>query len=169
MKSKALVFGSLLFVLGTISFGTGSQEFRTCFLPYEDCRARLIDFLSAAEASIDIAIYHLKDPSVLETLAKKSEEGVKVRIVLDTEKATKRAQQIEKLEKHGVHLRYGVQEGNMHNKFALVDGEDLEVGSMNYTKNSFQKNQENSIFTTNPVLVSQYQSYFERLWDSSEK
>jgi phosphatidylserine/phosphatidylglycerophosphate/cardiolipin synthase-like enzyme len=49
-----------------------------------------------------------------------------------------------------VNLRFGhTSEGIMHNKFVIVDGKMIEIGSFNYTNHASKANQGRIRFTSN--------------------
>lgn len=57
--------------------------------------------------------------------------------------------------------RYAIQ----HSKFALIDGETVQTGSLNYTQSAFMRNAENVVVIRGERAVSlAYQQEFELLW-----
>jgi phosphatidylserine/phosphatidylglycerophosphate/cardiolipin synthase-like enzyme len=53
---------------------------------------------------------------------------------------------------------------HMHHKFAIVDGATLLTGSLNWTVQAVQSNQENVIITDDAALVHAFAGCFAQLW-----
>lgn len=57
----------------------------------------------------------------------------------------------------------------MHNKFCLFDGSLVITGSYNWTYSAETRNAENVILTDDHSVCQDYNDYFTRLWDGSQK
>lgn len=166
-----------------------------CFSPEEGCDFKLANFIRAAKNSIDIAIYYINRPLILDAIIdKQNGKKVKIRVIVnsqqrpkveDTVTATdthtniapptttgtpKPEHPIHVLQKNGVNIvfRSGKNKGIMHNKFTIVDGKMVETGSFNYTLNASERNRENQIYISNPIVVKKYQKEFEKMWNEKE-
>jgi len=62
-----------------------------------------------------------------------------------------------------VKIRIGKGRGIMHNKFAVIDEKEVITGSYNWTNNAEENNYENAVFITDPEIVKQFSSEFDRL------
>lgn len=58
--------------------------------------------------------------------------------------------------------------GQMHNKFAVLDGSLLINGAFNWTATAEDKNAENTIFTAEPYYVQAYAGEFDRLFAAAK-
>ena len=54
----------------------------------------------------------------------------------------------------------------MHMKAAVIDGETLVLGSMNWTRAGEDTNDENTLIVRSRGHSAMFQEYFDRLWDS---
>jgi phosphatidylserine/phosphatidylglycerophosphate/cardiolipin synthase-like enzyme len=52
----------------------------------------------------------------------------------------------------------------MHNKFVVIDGKILMTGSVNYTGNGFDENNENMVVISGIKISQKYQTQFLKLW-----
>lgn len=52
----------------------------------------------------------------------------------------------------------------MHHKFAVMDGQLLITGSLNWTLTAVQSNMENILVTEEPDLVQPFIKEFNKLW-----
>jgi phosphatidylserine/phosphatidylglycerophosphate/cardiolipin synthase-like enzyme len=91
-----------------------------------------------------------------------------VRIVVDRKQAKGKNSSVPLLIKAGAQVRFGKQRGIMHNKFTIVDGKMVQLGSFNYTHHASKANNENQIYLANPKIVERFQKRFERIWSKAD-
>jgi len=169
MKNQFQVFGTFLFLASVSLFAMRASgadpSFDTCFSPTEQCDVKLSLFLRKAKKSLDVAIYAINLPGTTEALISTSKH-LKVRVVVDRVQSKGKKSTVPELVAAGVQVRYGVQKGSgiMHNKFSIVDGAEVELGSFNYTEHAASVNHENQFYTDASIVVARYQAYFEELW-----
>lgn len=146
----------------------GAKDPETCFSPDESCDAKLVNFVGGAKQSIDMAIYDINLDQLVHQLAVQSKK-LKVRIVVDRRQSKGSHSLVSTLIKAGVEVRYGHQKGIMHNKFVIIDGKNLELGSFNYTNHATKANQENQLYLFSAPVVARYQERFEKIWESGQR
>lgn len=137
-----------------------------CFAPDEPCDLKLKQFADAAEKSIDMAIYDINLDELVHVVLLKSKK-IPVRVIVDQRQAKGSHSLVETLIKGGVQVRYGRQRGIMHDKFVVIDGKGLELGSFNYTNHAATANQENQLYLFSPKVVERYKERFEKMWSSA--
>lgn len=142
----------------------------------EDVAAVVIAFIESANQSLEVAIYDFEareGPTavIADALESALARGVAVRVVFNEEAsphpADARPMQgtpdtIDGLE---VPTR-GIdgQDGLMHHKYMIRDAQTVWTGSMNWTADSFRR-QENVLLTVDSTeLAADYVTNFERLW-----
>lgn len=120
-----------------------------------------------AEKTIDAAVFDVRLPSLVDSLVRAAQRGVKVRMVVDYQ-ANKDAKDftdaIDKLDKGGVQVTRDHRSALMHNKFAVIDNHLLWTGSMNFTPNDAYRNNNNMLRLDNAALAANYTQIFERLF-----
>jgi len=114
---------------------------------------RIGDFIRSAKVSVDINIYELSEPAIYEPLIEMHKRGVKVRMVGDGDNVHYAGYQA--LIKANVPMNIAPSSHIMHNKFVIVDGERLTMGSMNYTPNA-RNNNENVLFINHEGIAKYY-------------
>jgi mitochondrial cardiolipin hydrolase len=139
------------------------KDEETCFSPDEPCDVKLLKFIDSAKVSIDVAIFDINLPDLVDHLLDKAHK-IPVRIVVDKRQAKGEHSGVQKLVKGGASVRFGTQRGIMHNKFVIVDGKMVEIGSFNYTRNASKNNEENQIYLGKPPVVERYQKRFDKIW-----
>jgi len=159
-------------ILGSISFTQSAkasdhsivQNLETCFSPEGHCDKKLIEVMSSAKKTLDVAIYEIEHGGIGSAITAAKNRGVTVRVVADKRESLKKKSQVPVLLKAKVPLKIANVKGIMHNKFCIVDGVILETGSFNYKKNASEANAENQIYITDPGTVKKYQDVFNQLW-----
>ena len=139
---------------------------------------RVVPYLDQAKDFIDILMYEWKWYShekaggvsnVNYALIAASRRGVKIRCLLNAESmghAITRinARTINFLRPYGIECKFGQVGVVTHGKMVLIDKRVLVVGSHNFTKCAFTRNQEVSIIVDGVDEVKPYQAYFDTLW-----
>lgn len=147
----------------------GKTNSDNAFSPHQGATALVVNTLNEAKESICLAAYSFTSQPVADALIAAHERGVEVRIVLD------KSQEIASHSLYGLMLAKGVPTrvnrhyAIMHNKFAVVDGHTLQLGSFNYTKAAEEKNAENVlVIRKNQRVIASYSAQCEKLWKEGE-
>ena len=135
-------------------FRNGDLEIYT--LPSAAALKRLIETIDTAKSSIDLALFTLSHPSLLDALERAEKRGLCVRVIFDSSGAFRSKQLTRRWIWRGGAL--------MHHKFALFDGETVAFGSANWTKSAFEKNDDILAFMPAPTKAKEL---FERLLQKS--
>lgn len=174
LRSAPLVLVALLAALP-------ASADRVKYLPEpKTAYAAFVSTIAAARSSIDLAtfIFEPCEPSVqvlLETLAARARDGVRVRLLLDnvTQKSAPKNAMLAYLREAGAEIRfYNPYELNMrmHIKFLVVDGRRLVTGGRNLSDRYFAYSSELN-YIDRDVLVegaaaARAVDSFEELWTS---
>ena len=142
---------------------------QTCFSPDENCDQVIIDYMKTATKTLDMAIFSMTHNGIRDALLDAKSRGVKIRIVADFSQSQEKTTLLPTLVADGFNVRYGSQEGIMHNKFTIVDGQWIETGSYNYTYKASKYNTENQIYLNEAAVVSRYKADFEKIWSTGTK
>ena len=127
----------------------------------------VVPLLAKAEKNIDIAVFFLTHKGVAKELIAAKERGVKVRVILDATAAGNGYTKHEVLRAAGIPVKIENWGGKMHAKSAVIDGDTVITGSMNWTSAGEGGNDENTlIFQGNAKMAAQYQAWFDALWAS---
>ena len=124
----------------------------------------LIERIDHASSSIKIAIFTLTHPQIIASLIAAKQRGVKVEIAVDyftARGASKKS--IEQLKPSGIAIYLSQGRQLLHHKWALIDDEALAMGSANWTKAAFARNQD-FILMLYPLNANQ-KKYMQQLWE----
>ena len=152
------------FICSKVLFGAEViHDQEVCFSPFGRCDEKLTAYILSATRSIDVAIYDLTLKAVAMALSVQSKK-IPVRIIVDHNQSKNKSSLVSSLIRDGISVRYGKQSGIFHNKFTVVDSKLLETGSFDYTGRASERNNENQVYLTSPIVVEQYVKHFEELW-----
>jgi phosphatidylserine/phosphatidylglycerophosphate/cardiolipin synthase-like enzyme len=124
-------------------FQLGNQTLELWMLPFKGSAPlqRMVDIISQAQKSIDISIFTLTHPKILNALIQAKKRGVHLRVFLDltsAKGASSKATQLLADQKVPIFISQGLQ--LLHHKMMLVDKKLFVLGSANWTKSAFEKN-----------------------------
>jgi phosphatidylserine/phosphatidylglycerophosphate/cardiolipin synthase-like enzyme len=125
--------------------------------------------IDGAACSVDLSVYLLSEPQIIEHLGQAAERGVRVRVMLEEypfgggggqveTRATLEALRIE-VRWSGTRLRFS------HAKYMVVDSAVAVVMNQNLTTSAFTSNREFAVITTERAEVEQAQEVFDRDWE----
>jgi phosphatidylserine/phosphatidylglycerophosphate/cardiolipin synthase-like enzyme len=118
----------------------------------------LIGLIDSAQQSLDIAVYHLTLPAVMEALYRACGRGVRVRLVTESEQS--RPNRLPGC----VELRLDRNGRAMHDKFMIVDGQTVWTGSANWTANSFYYDANDALIMKNMAIAGAYETEFKEMF-----
>jgi phosphatidylserine/phosphatidylglycerophosphate/cardiolipin synthase-like enzyme len=138
--------------------------------PSDPIGETVAQYISQAKNTLDIAAYELNNRAIAEAIGQAKSRGVQIRVV--TEHSNRQKAPLQELEHQGIPVEDDGAEnkGLMHDKFLIIDGQVLGMGSMNLTRNCTQRNNNNFVFwdsRQDPAiaqLIDNYQIEFEQLW-----
>ena len=132
----------------------------------------LIREIDAAACTVDLSVYLLSDPLVIDGLARASDRGVEVRVMLEEHPYGGGGNQDDirdELIAHGIEVRWsGSQLRFSHAKFLVIDAAVAVIMNQNLTPSAFTSNREFAVMTTIPEVVLQAQEVFDRDWDHED-
>lgn len=139
---------------------------------------KVIPLIDAAQNKIEILMYEWKwyghesaggVQKLNLALVAAARRGVKIRALLNIESMghaiTKiNGRTLSFLQQYGIEAKMGQFGGVIHAKMMLIDDDYLILGSHNYTKSAFSRNQEASIIVKGRTEIKPYIDYFKDIW-----
>ena len=123
--------------------------------------------IRSAKSSILVAAYSFTSKPIASALLDAHKRGVKVQVVADR-KSNQRYSAATFLANQGVPVRLNGHYAIHHHKFMVIDGENLETGSFNYSAAAADKNAENVLLLWHvKPLAETYRKEWQRLWDEA--
>jgi phosphatidylserine/phosphatidylglycerophosphate/cardiolipin synthase-like enzyme len=136
--------------------------------PGEEVRDRLLDAIRRASRTVSAEVFVLTDSDVIVALAAAERRGAEVRLLLDPAQDSNLAP-YRLLRASGVKVRwYPVPPGaKLHAKAGLFDGQQLLVGSANWSLSGLSVNHELDLLVEDPLAARAFSERFERDWAAS--
>lgn len=126
-----------------------------------DIDALISTELDYAQETVDVAIYTFTSTTIRDALINAHERGVALRVIADSAQTTSLDDQqaiIAALADAGVPVTVtsGFAGGIMHNKFIIIDGDEVLTGSYNFTESANHANDENLLILFDKELAEDY-------------
>jgi hypothetical protein len=125
----------------------------------DEILARAVD---SSLRSVDVASYDFDLLSVARALLRASQRGVAVRIVVDSDNY--RTEALDLLRGDGIPVVGDERAALMHDKFVVIDGEEVWAGSMNLTVNDAYRNDNNLLRIRSAGLAEAFTAEFEEMF-----
>jgi phosphatidylserine/phosphatidylglycerophosphate/cardiolipin synthase-like enzyme len=122
----------------------------------------LVLAIDDAACCVDVAVYDLNLPDVARALIRALHRGVKVRIVMDTD--NDHGEAVEMLRGAGVPIAGDQRTALMHDKFVVLDHNQVWAGSMNLTSNDAYLNDNNFFRILSPELAVPFEREFDEMF-----
>ena len=123
---------------------------------------QLIDAINNAQQTIDMAMYNLTMDSVSDALITAHQRGVVVRLVMESESMEKDVPQA--LARAGIPIQGDNREGLMHNKFVVIDGQEVWGGSLNLARGAAYGDFNNLVRLRSQRLAQNYTVNFDEMF-----
>lgn len=153
-----------------LSLSLSEAQHAEChLLPDKEKRAfhHLLSLIQGAKKTIRIAMFTFTHPQIAQALIDAMHRGVKVRIVVDYYSGRGASKKlVEQLSKEGIIVFLSQGQQLLHHKWAIFDNTIFVMGSANWTKAAFSKN-EDFLFTLSPLTPPQ-QKFLNDLWSAIE-
>lgn len=124
----------------------------------------VIPLVRTATRSVRFLAFSFTDYPLAEAMIQRAQSGVDVAGVFEKVGSETEAAELKTLHCAQVPVRRDGNSGFMHNKVIVVDGRYVVTGSMNFSTNAEENNDENVIIIDNPDIAKLYLQDFERVW-----
>ena len=143
--------------------------FEVHFFPNPSEEIHLINLISKAKTSLDIAMFTINNVKISSEIKNIFSRGVKLRILTDSECIKMPSSNVYSLAALGISVKIDDSvRYHMHHKFCVIDKSIVVTGSFNWTDQAVNHNQENLLFIENKDLALKYSNEFEKLWNDFE-
>ena len=127
---------------------------------------QILPIIKNAKSYIYIPAFYLTRKSIIYELIEAKKRGVEVKIIVDETSVKGKYVDIDLMINNELEVKAEDWKGKMHMKSMVIDDENLVIGSMNFTKQGENVNDENCLIIKNaPVLTKKYKKHFLELWN----
>lgn len=145
---------------------TGSRDTSTYVGGIDVPLASAID---QVRSTLDIAAFEFNSRVLTDAVIAAHRRGVRVRMVVDTEHALEDATStMSEIVAAGIPVEDDRRSAFMHNKFMILDGGVVWMGSTNYTVNDVYRNNNNMLVLRSQRAVSAYQAEFNEMFEQRD-
>ncbi|MDP1547879.1 MAG: phospholipase D-like domain-containing protein [Anaerolineales bacterium] len=138
------------------------------FTPEDKAMSKMIAVVADAQTSIRFLAFSFTDFPLAQVMIDRAKTGVDVRGVFETFGSSSPNSELQTLWCAGLPVR---QDGNpsfLHHKVIIVDESIVLTGSMNYSANAEESNEENVIIMDNAEIAALYLQEFETVWSQTQ-
>ncbi|MDD2241062.1 MAG: phospholipase D-like domain-containing protein [Kiritimatiellae bacterium] len=141
----------------------GGTVIQNYFTPEDDTREALVAELGKATNEIAIMAFSFTDGDLTAAIRQALGRGVQAIILLDSGMAKHPGANTKELEEMGAHVRRspGVR---LHHKVIVIDRETVVLGSANFSKSAFDRNDENVLIVKAPNFAQAMLREAIRCW-----
>ena len=115
-----------------------------------------------ATLQVDLAGYDINSEPIVQALIDVRQRGITVRVVTDSDNADQPS--VRRLRRNGISVVEDNRSGLMHNKFIVIDGRFVWMGSMNFTSNGAHCNNNNIVRFDVPHLAVNYTAEMDEMY-----
>ncbi len=136
--------------------------------PGEGIRSAVLDAIAAARRTIDVEMFVLSDPLVLDSLAAAARRQLAVRVLLEASQP-QNAQAAVELSRAGARVRFfrGRSGAKLHAKAGVFDAAIVLFGSCNWTRSGFSRNHELDLLIPDVGVAAVFLQQLESDWRAS--
>jgi len=139
---------------------------RVLFSPEDRPRDAIVAAIRAAQVRIRVAMFSFKDRDVAKALAAAATRGVEVTLLTEKKQADT-TREDERVANAGGRVIVGANQGSahsaMHQKFAVIDDQDVITGACNWTWTAFTNSNEDVLIVSDAALARRYTDAFAAL------
>jgi phosphatidylserine/phosphatidylglycerophosphate/cardiolipin synthase-like enzyme len=134
------------------------------FSPEDKAISKIIPYVQGAQKSVRFMAFTFTQPLLSQAMIEAAKRGVAVSGVFETTGADSQYGAMTPLACAKVPVRIDGNYSFMHHKVIVIDNRIVITGSLNFTDNADQSNNENVLIIDNPEIAKLYTAEFERVW-----
>lgn len=172
MKMNTRILATALWMTLSTGAAVAAPSIDVGFSPEGSAQQLVLRTLDDARETIRLMGYSFTSPEVVKSLVAAKRRGVDVRVVVDDKGNRSKASQaaMNVVVNAGIPLRTNSQYKIMHDKVIITDGQNVELGSFNYTRSAAESNSENALVVRGvPALAQTYLAHWQSRWDGGQE
>lgn len=133
------------------------------FASENDVITALLSEINSATSEIRFMTFSFTRDDLGDALLAQAEAGINIQGLFETTGSETSFSEMPRLFCNGLDVRQDGNNGILHHKVFVVDGETVITGSFNYSNNAVQSNDENVLIIREPRIARLYLEEFDRL------
>ena len=140
------------------------------FSPDDGVAAHILEILNAAEESIYFLAFSFTTDEFGEAIRAKAENGLTIAGVMEAQQVKSNiGTEYDFFKQAGLDVYLDGNEGQMHHKTMIVDGNIVITGSYNFSRSAETRNDENLVVFHNQKIADFYMKEFQRIYQLSQR
>jgi phosphatidylserine/phosphatidylglycerophosphate/cardiolipin synthase-like enzyme len=142
---------------------------RILFAAEDEVISQLIPLVESAKSSIRFMAFSFTHDDLGAAVLARANAGVDVQGIFETRGSETEYSELPALYCAGVPVRQDGNPGTFHHKVFIIDDQIVVTGSLNFSDNADESNDENVVIVTNGDIAARYLEEFERRWAEATK
>ncbi len=143
----------------------GDTPIQVLFSPEDKAMSYLVPLVQSAERQIRFLAFSFTEDALTQAMLERARAGVDLAGIFETRGSETRFSALPPLFCAGLPVRQeGNRRGILHHKVIVIDGSILVTGSLNFSDNANNDNNENTLIIQNAAIAQQYLQEFDRRW-----
>jgi len=161
---------------GPTSTSTLNQQFVTVdgvsvqvlFAAEDDAVDQIIAYINNARSSIRFMAFSFTQDDLGKAMLARAEDGVDLAGIFETRGSEIDSSELGNMFCAGYAMRQDGNPGTFHHKVIVIDEQIVITGSLNFSENADNSNDENVIIISDPAIAKLYLQEFDRRWAEAE-
>jgi phosphatidylserine/phosphatidylglycerophosphate/cardiolipin synthase-like enzyme len=142
---------------------------RILFAAEDEVVSQLAPLIESAQNSIRFMAFSFTHDDLGATVLARAKAGVDVKGIFETRGSETEYSEMPALYCAGVPVRQDGNPRTFHHKVFIIDDKIVVTGSLNFSENADDSNDENVVVVTNADIAARYLQEFERRWAEAEE
>ncbi len=155
--------------LGQQTVTVNGTPIRVLFAPEDEVVAQLSPLIKSAQSSIRFMAFSFTHDDLGAAVLSRAKAGVDVMGIFETRGSETKYSELPGLYCADVPVRQDGNPGTFHHKVFIIDEKIVVTGSLNFSNNADESNDENVLVITNADIAAQYLAEFEARWAEAEQ
>jgi phosphatidylserine/phosphatidylglycerophosphate/cardiolipin synthase-like enzyme len=125
---------------------------------------KLIQQIEGANESIIFMAFSFTHDDLTNAMLKRAQQGIDIRGIFETRGSETEFSALPVLFCQGLSVRQDGNPGTFHHKVIVIDDKITITGSLNFSRNADENNDENILLIDNPDIASLYRNEFDQRW-----
>ena len=148
------------------SLAINGNEIRVLFSPEDKAISHIVPYIQNAKSSIRFMAFTFTNDDLGQAMIARKKAKVDVQGVFEATGSDTEFSEMPPLYCAKVPVRKDGNPAFLHHKVIVIDERIVITGSLNFTDNADQNNNENVIILDNPEIAKLYMQEFQKVWDA---
>jgi len=141
---------------------------KVLFAAEDEIMDELIHLVEGADKSIIFMAFSFTHDDLGDAVLKMAQSGVNVQGIFETRGSETEYSEMTSFYCNDILVRQDGNPGTFHHKVIVIDGEIVITGSLNFSNNAIESNDENVVIIYNAEMASLFLQEFEQRWAEAE-